>query len=127
MITFETARLLAARLEEAWNAGDGVAFGAAFTADADFVTVRGELHQGREAIARGHQGIFDSIYAGSRVEYTVVDTRTVRDGVGIAHLSAVLKVPAGPLAGDHRALATVVIVSGENGPELTAFHNTLIG
>jgi uncharacterized protein (TIGR02246 family) len=127
MITFETARSLAARLEEAWNAGDGVAFGAPFTADADFVTVRGELHQGREAIARGHQGIFDSIYAGSRVEYTVVDTRTVRGGVGIAHLGAVLKVPAGPLAGDHRALATVVIVSGENGPELTAFHNTLIG
>ena len=90
-------------------------------------TVCGELHQGREAIARGHQGIFDSIYAGSRVEYTVVDTRTLRDGPTVTSLSATLKVPAGPLAGDNTALATLVIVLGEEGPEIATFHHTLTG
>jgi len=125
MSSFETSRMIATRLEEAWNAGDGAAFGAVFAEDADFVNVRGELHQGREAIARGHQGIFDSIYAGSRVEYKVLDTRTLRDGPTVTHLGATLKVPAGPLAGDHPALATLVIVLGDDGPEIATFHNTL--
>ncbi|MEO7273195.1 MAG: SgcJ/EcaC family oxidoreductase, partial [Vicinamibacterales bacterium] len=42
---------LVARLEAAWNAGDGEAFAAPFAPDADFVNVRAEHHQGRQAIA----------------------------------------------------------------------------
>jgi uncharacterized protein (TIGR02246 family) len=91
---------------------------------ADFVTIRGELHQGREAIARGHQSIFDSIYAGSRVEYAVVNARPARDGVTAAHLRGTLEVPTGPLAGDHTAIATIVLLDREEGPEVAAFHNT---
>ena len=37
--------------------------------ESDFVNVRGEHHRGATAIARGHQGIFDTIYAGSTVRY----------------------------------------------------------
>ena len=55
-----TAETLIERLQQAWNAGDGLAFGAPFAPDADFVTVRGELHSG-EAIAAGRQQIFDTI------------------------------------------------------------------
>ncbi len=43
------------RLEAAWNGADGTAFGEPFSADADFVAIRGDLHTGREAIAGGHQ------------------------------------------------------------------------
>ncbi len=46
-------------LERAWNEADGRAFGEPFTADADFVTIRGEYLRGQEAIAAGHQAIFD--------------------------------------------------------------------
>ena len=124
MSTLEAVRSVAAQLEEAWNAGNGAAFGAVFAEDADFVTIRGELHQGREAIARGHQSIFDSIYAGRPVEYAVVNARPARDGVTVAHLRGTLEVPTGPLAGDHTAIATIVLLDREEGPEVAAFHNT---
>jgi uncharacterized protein (TIGR02246 family) len=55
------ANELIGRLEQAWNEADGRAFGEPFSADADFVEIRGECHQGQEAIAAGHQAIFDSI------------------------------------------------------------------
>jgi uncharacterized protein (TIGR02246 family) len=54
------------RLERAWNEAEGRAFGEPFTADADFVDIRGE-HHSREAIAAGHQAIFASVYRGSSV------------------------------------------------------------
>jgi len=57
------------KLEQAWNAADGAAFGALFAEESDFVNVRGEHHRGSAQIGRGHQGIFDTIYAGSTVRY----------------------------------------------------------
>ena len=54
-------------LEASWNAADGARFGLPFTEDADFVTIRGEHVRTREAIAAGHQAIFDTIYKGSVV------------------------------------------------------------
>jgi uncharacterized protein (TIGR02246 family) len=61
------ANTILERAERAWNAADGAAFGALFAEESDFVNVRGEHHRGRDVIARGHQGIFHSIYAGSTV------------------------------------------------------------
>ena len=55
----ETHTALAAtfleKLEQAWNAADGAAFGALFADESDFVNVRGERRRG-SAIGRGHQG-----------------------------------------------------------------------
>ena len=66
------------QLESAWNAADGAAYAAPFMPDADFVNVRGELHSGADNIGAGHQGIFNSIYAGSTVDYTVLQARELR-------------------------------------------------
>jgi uncharacterized protein (TIGR02246 family) len=74
----ETAETIVKRLEEAWNAGDGAAFGAPFASDADFVDIRGVWHRGEE-IAAGHQQIFDTVYAGSTVRYEVLDARPLND------------------------------------------------
>ena len=114
------------QLEDSWNAADGAAFGTAFTADADFVNIRGEHHVGAVAIGHGHQAIFDSIYKGSTVEYRPETARTVAPGVIVALAGATLKVPAGPLAGVHEARMTVVIVEQEGKALLTSFHNTLV-
>ncbi len=62
---------LVAELEEAWNAADGARFARPFADDADFVNIRGEHLRTREVIAKGHQAIFDTIYAGSVVRYQV--------------------------------------------------------
>lgn len=115
------------RLEDAWNAADGAAFGAPFAPDADFVTIRGDLHSG-EAIAAGHQQIFDTIYAGSTIRYTMLQARALDDRVILAHVRGTLNAPAGPFAGETDALASVVLVGDEDGDDhrIAAFHNTLV-
>ena len=124
-----TADHLVKRLQDAWNAADGAAFGAPFAPDADFVTIRGELHSG-EAIAAGHQQIFDTIYAGSTVRYTVLDARELDERVILAHVRGELSVPAGPLAGEATAIASIVLVRDGDGDgddhRIAAFHNTLV-
>jgi uncharacterized protein (TIGR02246 family) len=114
------------KLEDAWNAGDGAAFSAPFAPDADFVNIRGELHTGREAIAAGHQQIFDTIYANSTVRYTLRQARELDDRVILAHGDATLNIPAGPLAGETNALASLVLVSDGDEHRIAAFHNTVV-
>ncbi len=121
-----TAETVVKRLESAWNAADGAAFAAAFADDADFVNVRGELHTGRPAIAAGHQAIFDTIYAGSTVRYRVRQARELDDGVILVHVDALLSVPAGPLAGEMPALASLVLIRDGDEHRVAAFHNTFV-
>jgi uncharacterized protein (TIGR02246 family) len=114
------------RLERAWNRSDGAAFGAAFAPDADFVDIRGGHHHGAAAIGQGHQGIFDSIYAGSTVRYELDTARTVAPGCILAIVTSTLDAPAGPLRGVHHARATALLTEDGDGWAVTAFHNTLV-
>ena len=113
------------RLEDAWNAADGAAFGAPFAPDADFVAIRGDLHSG-EAIAAGHQQIFETIYAGSTISYTVLQARELDDRVILAHVRGTLNAPTGPLAGETDALASVILVRDGDEHRIAALHNTLV-
>ncbi|MDF2702117.1 MAG: hypothetical protein K0S10_1061 [Rubrobacteraceae bacterium] len=87
---------LIGRLERAWNEADGLAFGEPFAADADFVDIRGEHHRGQEAIAAGHQAIFDPVYKGSSTDYELIQVRELSAGVIVAHATGVLRAPSGP-------------------------------
>jgi uncharacterized protein (TIGR02246 family) len=120
------AQAIMQRLEQAWNAGDGDAFAEPFAADADFVAIRGDLHTGRNAIAKGHQQIFDTIYAGSRVRYKVLQARELGPEAILALARGSLDAPSGPLAGEHASTATIVLLKRGDAYEITAFHNTLI-
>ena len=113
-------------LEKAWNDGDGEAFARPFAEDADFVNIRGEHHRTRAAIARGHQAIFNTIYKGSRVRLEVAAVRPLGAGVLLAHITSTLDAPAGPLAGEHQALFSIVLVQDGNDWRIAAFHNTLV-
>jgi uncharacterized protein (TIGR02246 family) len=117
---------LVSRLEQAWNAADGTAYGEPFTADADFVTIRGDVHSGRSAIGAAHQQIFDTIYRGSTVRCGVLRTRDLDDQVIVAHVRNTLNAPSGPLAGEHGAMAMVVLVRAGDDWRIAAYHNTLI-
>ena len=121
-----TAETVIKRLEDAWNAADGAGFSAAFASDADFVDIRGTLHSGSEAIAAGHQQIFDSIYAGSTVRYTVLQARELDSRVVLAQVGGTLNAPTGPLAGETKALASVVLVGDGDEHRIAAFHNTVV-
>ena len=113
-------------LEKAWNAADGEGFARPFAEDADFVNIRGEHFQTRANIAQGHQSIFDTIYKGSVVSYQVSGVRAIAAGVLLAHVKSILNAPAGPLAGEHSSLFTVVLVQGQDGWRIVALHNTLV-
>jgi uncharacterized protein (TIGR02246 family) len=120
------ANEILAQLEQAWNDGDGAAFGAPFTLDADFVDIRGAHHEGRGAIAGGHQGIFDSIYKGSTVSYSLDTVRPVADGCLVAVASGTLDAPVGPLAGVNHARFTMTLVEDAGAWSVAAFHNTIV-
>ena len=113
------------QLEQAWNAGDGAAFGAPFADESDFVNVRGEHHRGADNIAHGHQAIFDSIYAGSNVRFRLDVARPLAGGI-LAVATSTLDAPSGPLKGIHDARFTMVIAEQGDDWRVTAFHNTLV-
>ncbi len=115
-----------AQLESAWNAADGPAFAEPFADDASFVTIRGELHQGKPAIAHGHDAIFTSIYKGSRMRYETLAMRRLGADTLSVQMLGTLDAPVGPLAGINRSVATLLLT--RTGPRwrIEAFHNTLV-
>lgn len=121
----DVARDVLARLESAWNAADGQAFGASYAADASFVTIHGRFLTGRRAIAEGHAGIFGSIYAGSVNRMELLSAREVADGVVVCVSRNTLACPAGPLAGVNRATSTSVLARDGGSWTVVATHNTL--
>jgi hypothetical protein len=44
----------------------------------------------------------------------------------LAQPTAVLKAPSGPLAGEHDAVHTLVLVREGDGWKIAGFHNTLV-
>jgi uncharacterized protein (TIGR02246 family) len=57
--------------EAAWNAGDGLAWASAFTDDADYVNVLGDVFQSREEIARQHIFTLGGPYKGSHLRIRI--------------------------------------------------------
>src|SRR5215218_6497834 len=118
----EIATALLKQAEEAWNRADGAGFGAIFADDSDFVDIRGTHHQGDGAlIGRGHQRIFDTIYAGSTVRYEVESARRIASGPIVAVAGATLDAPAGPLQGLNHARLTAVIADQGDRWAITSF------
>jgi uncharacterized protein (TIGR02246 family) len=114
------------RLQQAWNAGDGMGFAGPFAENADFVEIRGGHHRGAVAVGRGHEAIFSTIYAGSTVELQLEMARTVAPGAVVALVHSTMTAPTGPMAGVNQARMTMVIVEGDERWAITAFHNTLV-
>ncbi len=126
MITEQDLHTALDQLERGWNSGDGEAFAAPYAEDAEFVTVQGMRVTGRGPIAAGHQGIFDSVYAGSTISMELLHILEVSDDVRIALSRNTLSVPAGPLAGVRQAMSTSVLRRRGSEWEILSTHNTVI-
>ena len=122
----EIAATVLEQAEQAWNEADGAAFGALFAAESDFVNIRGEHHRGGAVIGRGHQAIFDTIYAGSTVRYRVEFARPLAPGQILAVAGATLEAPTGPMRGVNHSRLTAILVLQDGRWLITAFHNTLV-
>lgn len=107
-------------LTAAWRTGDGKRLAAVFAEDATMVDVRGRILNGRVAVEREHQALFDTIFRGAKFDIELIDSRHVGDGLALAHTSSVVIVPEGPGAGRHRGIQTLLLAGGE----VLAFHNT---
>ena len=118
-------REILAELQSGWNEGDGDRFAGPFSANADFVDIRGEHHRGKDAIAAGHHGIFASIYKGSRVRYELAQARSLTGDVVLIHSTAELDVPSGPLAGVRHAIQSLVLKREAGDWKVASFHNTV--
>ena len=120
----QIASTIIQRLEDAWNAGDGDAWGAEFADDADFITVRGEYFRTRTTIAEGHRHIFSTIYQGSTNRIALLRARAIGDDTILAHSVAELAVPGGPMAGTHRAVQSLLLLQDDGTWRIASFHNT---
>ncbi|MEW9550051.1 SgcJ/EcaC family oxidoreductase [Nonomuraea sp. NPDC050783] len=61
--------------QDAWDRGDGAAYGACFTDDATDVTFAGTVYRGGAEIGRAHQALFDSFLKGTRLVMEILDVR----------------------------------------------------
>jgi uncharacterized protein (TIGR02246 family) len=120
----QIAREILGTLEAAWNSADAETWADQFMEDADFVTVRGDYFRGRADIAGGHHAIFSTIYRGSKNQLELLRTRTIGEAVIVAHARAHLSVPAGPMAGEHRAVMSLTLVPSDGRWRIVSFHNT---
>lgn len=109
------------RLTAAWNAGDGAAYGAEFTADATYITYVGTLYVGGTEIGAAHQALFDSFLKGTRLASEIVGVRfTGPDTALVVTRGDVHKGRPGKL---HK-IQTYTLVRQAGDWKVAAFQNT---
>ena len=123
----ETAvRQIVQQVQDGWNAHDGKAFAAPFAADADYVIVNGMQINGREAIEKGHIGIFTTIYKDSRNIATIKSVRFLRKDVAVVHIEWNLEFTVGGETRKGHALNTMIMTKDKGKWSIAAFQNTPI-
>jgi len=113
------------QMETGWNAHDGKAFAAPFTADADYIVVNGMHAKGRDEIEKGHTGIFTTIYKDSRNAETIKSVRFLRKDVAVVHVEWNLEFTVGETRKGH-ALSTMIMTKDNGKWSIAAFQNTSI-
>lgn len=114
------------QMMKGWNAKSGAEFAKPFAEDADYVVVNGMKIKGREAIDKGHQQIFDTIYKVSALTVNVEQIRFLRPDVAVVHVHSALSVTRGNSMQTGNARITMVMTKNQNRWEIAAFQNTPI-
>jgi uncharacterized protein (TIGR02246 family) len=113
------------RLDSAWNAASGTRFAAEFTDDADVININGTHFRGRADIGARMQAILDTRFKGSTHRARTLElARSLADGMIIVVSSAVIAVPAGPLAPEAKSRQTFILVNTGQAWQIRHWHNT---
>lgn len=107
------------KLQAAWSVGDGEAFASAFTHDADFVNIVGDVVRGKAHIAAHHDEIFASVYKGSTMRVDSLRATEIAPGVATIEARATVISSFGEL-GTH---ALAVIIEHDQDWAIRSFHN----
>jgi uncharacterized protein (TIGR02246 family) len=120
---------LMGRLGEAWERGDGQAYGSLFAEDAQYVTAPGERLLGREPIADSHQRIFDTIFQGTKLGrgYPVTYRSITPEVVLVEGSGAVLFPGEREQDVPPNGLMTMVVAKQRDGWRIVSFQNTPTG
>lgn len=127
MIKDKEINSIVQQLQTSWNKGSGEGYAAPFTDDADFINVLGQHHTGKMEIAKGHQMIFDTIYKGSNVTYTLGKVRHLTDNISLAFLSADLTFYPGGKAVQIKARPTLTLQKTGDKVQIASVQNTTVG
>jgi uncharacterized protein (TIGR02246 family) len=126
--TDETAiRDLYQQLLDAWGRGDGQAYAAQFTEDADYVAFEGSHTKGRQEIALSHQQLFDRWLKGTRLTGQIESIRFLSPDVCLVHATGGTLFPGETKPRLSRdSIQTLVATKRNDIWRFTAFHNNRI-
>lgn len=133
-------RQLVARCEAAWNAGDAGTFASNMAEDVYLTSALGDRYHGRDLLESGHRYVFETIYKGSAITYTIEAIRFVRADIALVHIHQRLmsRLPPGAAASTARqrlmtdemhetqARATLLVVKDNGAWQVLSFQNTTI-
>jgi uncharacterized protein (TIGR02246 family) len=119
-------KALVANLANAWTKGDAKVWGEQFAEDADFTVWTGTYVKGRDAITRGHEELFKTIYPGTKQRLDVRSIRFLRNDVAVVHVEGYVvkkeeEFPSTP------QVVPVLILTKEKGQwKIAVFQNTRV-
>ena len=120
----KSVEALLRELEAAWDRGNAPAWSARCTPDVDFINLLGMYVQGPAEVAAVHQKIFKGPYKDSTLKFTVDRLRVLADDAVLAIVPGELRIPAGPVKGVVRTIATMLVVRRGDAWLLASFQNT---
>ncbi|QIY96721.1 SgcJ/EcaC family oxidoreductase [Streptomyces sp. S1D4-11] len=111
-------------MARAWASADATLFASVFSPDCDFTTVRGDKPPGRAGIAAGHDRLFRTQYASTRLDARIVAVRHLRPDLATVEAESTIRTAADtPLAKTHALAIAERTATGDW--HLTAFHNMI--
>ncbi len=119
-------RELVKTLEDGWAKKDGNLFAKPFAENADYVVINGMYLQGKTAIAKGHQGIFDSFYKETNIKTEVQNIRYIRPDIAIVHFTSHLTGTSNGQNLDGKGLITITVDKSNGSWQIDAFQNTQV-
>lgn len=113
-------------LFSAWNVHDANAFARPFALDADFTNVFGMHAKGRDAIARFHAPIFETMFKDSRLTRSGMSVRFLRPDVASIDVGWEMTGARDPLGKEwqrRRGLISLIVTLEEDGWRIAVMHN----
>jgi len=122
----QALREIVAKLEGFWNTADSAGWAKLFAEDTDFIHILGVHYTGRAAVEAGHRIIWDTIYKGSTVKYTVEKIRFVRPDVAVVFVLGEMTFFDNGV--ERRIKARPTLLAQKIGDEwqIVTFQNTLV-
>jgi uncharacterized protein (TIGR02246 family) len=120
-------RALYQRLLDSWGRGDGYAYAAHFTEDADYVAFDGSHTVSRKVIGESHHQLFQTWLKGTRLVGEVTKVRLLGDDVAVVHAVGDTIMPGKQKPSpDRRSIQTLVAVKRDGRWLFCSFHNTRV-